>query len=90
MKLAGTRTTTERVTIDINPRKALEALEQILWEKLNRPPGAEEINSNGVWESWTDTGHGSGLTDRYGPACSEQLELDAALKILKKNLRGTS
>lgn len=45
-----------------------------------RPGNSEYINKEGVWESWTDTGHGSGLTQYYEDATESQKIVNEAFK----------
>lgn len=48
---------------------------------------AEYINDKGVWESWFDTGHGSGCTTTYRHASDRELEFDEWRKRVLQFLR---
>jgi hypothetical protein len=70
---------TEKVAVQVKPK---EILRQLHWEWVckNSPCNAEYINKDGIWESWVDTGHGSGLTQYYGEATESQKVINEAFK----------
>lgn len=79
MLVKGTRKVTEAV--EVNVQEVLDKLYYSCMRSVYKGKG-EYINSKGVWESWDDTGHGSGITTTYEPATQEQLDLDRALRYI--------
>ena len=76
----------ETASVKVDP---VGILRQLHWDWVcnNAPsPQAEYINSDGVWESWDDTG-GSGLYRRYGDATEHQKAVDAAFKIVLSEIK---
>lgn len=87
MRLKGTRTIHEPVEIDVSNSDLFEAVQTATWAKLGPKPG-DYINTAGVWESWEDTGHGSGLTTTHRKATDAEVAVDKALKVVQKTLTG--
>ena len=87
MKIKGTKRTIDHIDVEVAPFDALKAIEHVLKEKY-RVGQDWYINRNGQWEEWTDTGHGSGLTDIHRYATDEELEVAKALSTLKDAMRG--
>ncbi len=85
MFVKGKRTTTDYVQIDVRPDEVFTALVEHIWEG-RRPPQAQYINGEGVWESW-EALHGSGLTNTYGTASGADQLLQEALKKVQEALR---
>lgn len=85
MKVPATITQVERKEVDINPIEFLDSLLKA-WKRSIDMQGCD-INSKGMWESWTDTGHGSGLTERKREATAEELSIDECFWQLAKLVR---
>ena len=77
---------TERV--DVDPAKITDVLFH-KWRSglVDLDRGAEYINKEGVWESWEDTGHGSGLTKKYRAATEEEIVMSKAFDSINNFIR---
>jgi len=72
-------------SVNINPVDVLSQLEQA-WKSSTVQKG-EYINSEGMWESWYDTGHGSGITNVYNEATAKEKEIMRAFKTIDNVIR---
>lgn len=68
MKIEGRETTTRSVQVDVYLPNVIKKLEEMYQRQQKVPRGAYINAQTGNWEDWTDTGHGSGLTDVIRPA----------------------
>lgn len=77
---------TERV--DVDPLKITNVLFH-KWRSglVDLDRDAEYINKDGVWESWEDTGHGSGLTRTYRAATPEEIVMNSSFDNINKFIR---
>lgn len=75
---------TQVVHVEVNPA---DVISQISREWRAKMPG-EYINNRGFWESWEDTGHGSGLTTTHRKATDEEKKLATSLMTVSDYLRG--
>lgn len=73
------------VTVHVDPREVLQKL-YLQWRQLIKKKG-EYVNREGYWESWDDTGHGSGITDVYEKATDEEIEIMKSFEMLKGVVR---
>ena len=81
MEMKGSVTRVETVKVDISPRDMLEAMQKKWLQDIKQ--GGNYINSKGHWEDWTDTGHGSGITETYREATDEEKAIVAAFRTLR-------
>lgn len=73
----------ERKTVNVNVNPA-DVLEQLKREWLTSVKHAGDyINKDGVWESWYDTGHGSGMYSTHGTATEHEKEIVKAFKLIE-------
>lgn len=82
MKVKGVERISKSVEIDIDICDVIDQLNHALKRKY----GVDTdwyINNKGQWEDWYDTGHGSGLTTKHRDATVEEVEIFAALKIVR-------
>lgn len=76
----------ETLTQVCNMLEMLNTLHKAVLDKY-RPSGGDFINKQGIWESWWDSGHGSGLTDYHGDAPPDVIALDKAFDLIFADLR---
>lgn len=76
MQVKAVVTESRNVTVSIDPVDVLTQL-RAKWKSSTGQRG-EYINKDGVWETWDDTGHGSGLTEYYGRATEKEIEIAKA------------
>lgn len=81
MKVSGVKTQVENIEVNIDLKRTLRQLEDSCMSAIYSGEG-EYINKDNVWESWYDTGHGSGLTTIYEKATQEQIDLQDAFKFI--------
>lgn len=74
------------VSVNIKPEEVLQRLFANWINTVNSK--AEYINQEGYWESWYDTGHGSGLTTTYNKATDEELEIMHSFTKVMKVTKG--
>lgn len=73
----------KRKTVSVNVKPA-DVLKQLKREWLISVKHIDEyINKDGVWETWYDTGHGSGMYSTHGIATEQEKEMDKAFSILE-------
>jgi len=81
MRVKGIERISKNVEIDVDPCDVIDQLSVALKQKYGINPDWY-INSEGFWEDWYDTGHGSGLTSTHRRATVQEVEIFAALKIV--------
>lgn len=82
MKVRGTQIIRQNVDVEVSTREIFSTLKHLLLQKWNAP--GEYINKGGKWEEWTDTGHGSGLTDIHRDATQEEKDGMKAIDTLRE------
>lgn len=70
MKVSGFVTKTEFVKVDIEPIEVIGNLMDSWLKSLDLPKGA--FPSPKGWLIWSDTGHGSGLTEEIGRVATDE------------------
>lgn len=85
MIVQGVVTKRETVSIDVNPRDVLKKLKCEWLNSISH--SGHYINSDEVWEDWTDTGHGSGLYERFGKATQEQINTLNAFALVDRVIK---
>ena len=73
MNVTGQYVERKSVQIHVDPFEVIRKLRAFWLTSIGQP--GHYINSDGIWEDWTDTGHGSGLYDRFGQATPEQITI---------------
>lgn len=81
MKVDGSVTTIERVTVDITAASMIDAMQKQWLIDIGQV--GNYINQNGEWEEWTDTGHGSGITEIVRAATESEIDIIHAFKTLR-------
>jgi hypothetical protein len=76
MLVEATHVERKKVTVDVDAVAVIDKLQRF-WQNSIGHCG-RYINRDNQWEDWTDTGHGSGLTERFGPATAEQIAMVAS------------
>lgn len=82
MYVIGKHTTVSSVKVEIDPLDVIKQLYGKWLASIGQLPD-RYINKDGVWEDWTDTGHGSGLTSFYGQATPEEVVQNAAFATMR-------
>lgn len=83
MQVSAERVKKETIKVNVNPVDVIEKL-RLQWH-LNIGVGSSDyINSNGFWEDWTDTGHGSGLTRVGRQATPEEKQMIASFQSMRE------
>lgn len=81
MKVDAIVTTTEHRTVDVRVEEVFDAF----WKKITKKfgvPTEAYIDRNGLWETWDDVGHGSGIYDTVRKATEEEMNIVDAFKKL--------
>ena len=86
MEINAVITTAEHRTVDIR----VEDVFEIFWRKIINKfgvPAKAYINLDGMWETWEDTGHGSGIYDTIRKATPEEVSVVGAFAKMREFIR---
>lgn len=82
MQMTGSVTRVETVKVDISPRDMIDAMEKRWLSDIKQ--SGNYINQKGEWEDWTDTGHGSGITEIIREATDDEKSISQAFRTLRR------
>ncbi|MND58564.1 hypothetical protein D3C80_497260 [compost metagenome] len=82
MQMTGSVTRVETVKVDISPRDMIDAMEKRWLSDIKQ--SGNYINRKGEWEDWTDTGHGSGITEIIREATDDEKAISQAFRTLRR------
>ncbi|UOL48730.1 hypothetical protein [Pseudomonas phage Astolliot] len=81
MKIDGLVTKVETVRVDIAASDMIETLNKQWLVDIGQ--AGNYISSEGKWEDWIDTGHGSGITKVLRDATDEEKSIYAAFRTIR-------
>ncbi|MEG0870607.1 MAG: hypothetical protein RSG77_26730 [Hafnia sp.] len=78
MQVEAVVTRREKTTVTVNPKDIIEKY-KVRWLAELKMVGCY-INTEGTWEEWENTGHGSGLYTTHRKATEEEIKIADAFK----------